>query len=378
MEITPIGRIWTPFGEVELTPQDRTLLQAASAEPLQFGDLRFHLWALFELTHETWGVSDVVTPVLRLIGQSAHSSSIAGESVRAEVMKSVAALAGEWALTHPEAFECAAAEAFEFDQQGLDRELGPLSESLTCSAHAVEAIASAATSENRARLREYSHTMQKMASDVPVILEIAQGISYPDERPRRASNLLHQALEASAGRIKSKNPGGANGWRDNSNLRVIDGGGVSRQSRSSSQLTLGQVLRNQREEMGLSQRELALKLGIDAGHIAELESDCGTRPSFPLLSRAANALGLDKEWLFQLAETGVRSISSARKVAPNPKESRQVFAAFARNRNLIARHNVKPQELKALSQVSLLGKVADTEALLFILDAIRKAGDIDE
>jgi transcriptional regulator with XRE-family HTH domain len=378
MEISPIGSIWTPFGEVELTPQDRTLLQAASAEPLQFGDLRFHLWALLELTHETWGVSDVVTPVLRLIGQSAHSSSIAGESVRAEVLKSVAALAGEWALTHPEAFECAAAEAFEFDQEGLDRELGALSESLTCSAHAVEAITSAATSENRARLREYSHTMQKMASEVPAIQEIAQRISYPDERPGRAANLLHSALEASAVRIKSKNPGGASGWRDNSNLRVIDGGGVSRQSRSSRQLTLGQVLRNQREEMGLSQRELALKLGIDAGHIAELESDCGTRPSFPLLSRAANALGLDKEWLFQLAETGMRSISGARKVIPDPKDNRAVFAAFARNRNLLARHNVKPQELKALSQVSLMGKVADTEALLFILDAIRKAGDIDE
>jgi hypothetical protein len=93
----------------------------------------------------------VVAPVLRLIGQSAHTSSIAGESVRAEVMNSVASLAGEWALAHPEAFECAAAETFEFDQEGLDRELGVLSESLTRSAHAVESIASAALSENGAR-----------------------------------------------------------------------------------------------------------------------------------------------------------------------------------------------------------------------------------
>ena len=209
MEISPVGSIWTPFGEVELTPQDRTLLQAAGAEPLQFGDLRFHLWALLELTHETWGVSEVVAPVLRLVGESAHSSSIAGESVRAEVIKSVAALAGEWALAHPEAFECAAAGTFEFDQEGLDRELGALRESLTCSAHAVEAIASAALSENSARLREYSQKMRKMASDVPVIQEIAQRISYPDEPPRRASNLLHSALEASAGRIKSRKPGGA-------------------------------------------------------------------------------------------------------------------------------------------------------------------------
>ena len=56
MEIGPIGSIWTPFGEVELIPQDRNLLQASSVEPLRFGKLRIHLWALLELTHTTWGV----------------------------------------------------------------------------------------------------------------------------------------------------------------------------------------------------------------------------------------------------------------------------------------------------------------------------------
>ena len=54
------------------------------------------------------------------------------------------------------------------------------------------------------------------------------------------------------------------------------------------------------------------------------------------------------------------------------------FAAFAHNRALLARYNVKPQELKALAQVSLMGKVTGTEALLFVLDAIRKAGNTDE
>jgi hypothetical protein len=44
----------------------------------------------------------------------------------------------------------------------------------------------------------------------------------------------------------------------------------------------------------------------------------------------------------------------------------------------LARYNVKPQELNALAQVSLMGKVTGTEALLFVLDAIRKAGNTDE
>jgi hypothetical protein len=40
--------------------------------------------------------------------------------------------------------------------------------------------------------------------------------------------------------------------------------------------------------------------------------------------------------------------------------------------------SLPPQELKALAQVSLMGKVTGTEALLFVLDAIRKAGNTDE
>jgi hypothetical protein len=64
-------------------------------EPVQFGDLRIHLWALLELTHAIWGLSDVVAPVSRLIGQSEDTSSIAVESVRSDVMKSVASLADE-------------------------------------------------------------------------------------------------------------------------------------------------------------------------------------------------------------------------------------------------------------------------------------------
>ena len=378
MEISLIGSIWTPFGEVELIPQDRNLLQASSVEPLQFGDLRIHLWALLELTHETWDVSDIVAPVLRLIGQSTHTSSIAGESVRSEVMKSVAALAGAWALAHPEAFERAAAGAFEFDKAGLRRELGALRESLTCSAQAIESITSVALSENSTQLREYSQKMRKLASDMPAMQEIAQRISYPNEGTRLPTELLHLALDTPSVNIKSNNLRDATGWRDNSNMRVIRDSTVSRQSPSGKQLTLGQVLRDQRKEMGLSQHELALKLGIKAGHIAQLESNRGARPSFQLLSRAANVLGLDKDRLFQLTETGVKSISDAHKVVPQPKDNGQVFAAFAHNREVLARYNVKPQELKALAQVSLMGKVTGTEALRFVLDAIRKAGNTDE
>ena len=81
-----------------------------------------------------WGISGLVEPVVHQVNSSGYTSSIADESIAAELMKSVTLLAGEWAVGHPEAFECAAAEAFEFDKEGLYRELGALRESLACSA----------------------------------------------------------------------------------------------------------------------------------------------------------------------------------------------------------------------------------------------------
>jgi hypothetical protein len=92
----------------------------------------------------------------------------------------------------------------------------------------------------------------------------------------------------------------------------------------------------------------------------------------------AAVLGLDKEPLFQLAETTANSSSGARRAVFHSRDNAQGLGAFARNRALLDRHHVKPQELKALSQVSLMGNITGSEALLFILDAIRESGDSEE
>jgi hypothetical protein len=172
---------------VELIPQDRNLLQVSSVEPLHFGDLKIHLWAMLERMHETWGISDAIAPVLHLIDRSGRRSLIAPESIPAEMIKSATSLAGEWAVAHPEVFECAAAAAFEFDKEGLERELEALSESLTCSARAIESIISEASSESSARLRKYSQRLRSMAFEVPAMQKIARAASYLDKDPSQPS-----------------------------------------------------------------------------------------------------------------------------------------------------------------------------------------------
>ena len=63
---------------------------------------------------------------------------------------------------------------------------------------------------------------------------------------------------------------------------------------------------------------------------------------------------------------------------PASRTPGKVWSVFAPNLALLDRHNVKPQELKALSEVSLMGKITKSEALLFILDAIRESGDTED
>lgn len=136
--------------------------------------------------------------------------------------------------------------------------------------------------------------------------------------------------------------------------------------------SLCQVLRKQRETLGLTQRELALRLGVKSSHVAYLESD-RRRPSLGLLSRIAESLGLEKESLFLLAHPEASSLIGVHRESARGEGARKAWRDFAGNKALIARHNINPRELKVLSQVNLLGKVTAPRSFLFILNAIREA-----
>jgi len=137
--------------------------------------------------------------------------------------------------------------------------------------------------------------------------------------------------------------------------------------------TLGQVLKQQRTALDLTQRELALRLGVKASHIAYLEAG-RRRPSLSLLGRLANVLGLQKEPLFLLAHPEARElIGAAREPARRSDDRKQAWRSFVANKALLARHAVKPRELQVLSHVNLLGEVSAPRHFLFILNSIRQA-----
>jgi hypothetical protein len=101
------------------------------------------------------------------------------------------------------------------------------------------------------------------------------------------------------------------------------------------------------------------------------------RPSLALLGRIADVMGLEKAPLFLLAHPEARSLIDGREESPQSNRKR-VWHDFARNESVLARYDIKPRELKVLSQVNLLGKVTAARQFLFILNAIRNAVDEEE
>jgi transcriptional regulator with XRE-family HTH domain len=136
--------------------------------------------------------------------------------------------------------------------------------------------------------------------------------------------------------------------------------------------TLGEVLKSQRETLALTQRELAARLGVKPSHVAYLETN-RRRPSLGLVARIAEVLRLDKEMLFLLAHPEARELLNARRAPAARRERVNVWRDFAQNKDLLRRHQVNPQELRVLSQVNMLGKIAAPRHYLFILNAIRQA-----
>jgi transcriptional regulator with XRE-family HTH domain len=135
--------------------------------------------------------------------------------------------------------------------------------------------------------------------------------------------------------------------------------------------TLGSMLKDRREFLRLTQRELAAKLGVKASHVAYLENG-RRRPSLSLLRRLSTVMGLDSETIFLLAHPEARELIAPRDGIP-ARRPENAWRNFLKDRSLIARHQIKPSELRVLKQVNLLGRVTSPRHFLFILNSIRQA-----
>jgi transcriptional regulator with XRE-family HTH domain len=130
-----------------------------------------------------------------------------------------------------------------------------------------------------------------------------------------------------------------------------------------------EVVRTSREVLGLTQRSLARKLGVEASHIANFEIGHRT-PSLKLVGPLADILGLDRQALFILAHPEAKKLIAAGKPAKRLRPSPS-WRRFIKNHQLLARYHVTDRELRILEHVNSLGTLLSANEYLAILTLIR-------
>jgi transcriptional regulator with XRE-family HTH domain len=132
--------------------------------------------------------------------------------------------------------------------------------------------------------------------------------------------------------------------------------------------TFGQVIRERRRQLDLTQQEVAHRIRTSTPYIGHLES--GKRhPSDKVLGQLAEVLALDPRELFFLGNPIVLEF-----VKPKDKLTKQsAWGQFLKDARFRRLHNVSDEEVDMLSRVALMGEINSRRDFFYILKTIRYA-----
>ena len=132
--------------------------------------------------------------------------------------------------------------------------------------------------------------------------------------------------------------------------------------------TFGQVIRERRRQLDLTQQEVAQRIRTSTPYVGHLEF--GKRhPSHNVLSRLAEVLGLERRDLFFLANPGAIELLKSEETP----SKRSAWDEFRKDRRLRCMHNIGREEMNVLAQVASLGEVGKPRDFIYILNAVRHA-----
>ena len=133
--------------------------------------------------------------------------------------------------------------------------------------------------------------------------------------------------------------------------------------------SFGQVIRDRRRQLDLTQEEVARRINTSTPYIGHLES--GKRhPSEKVVTKLADVLGLDRRETFFLANPGAKELLSQQ----SPSHSAtSPWEEFRRDERLRRIHNIAAEEMETLSHVALMGDVRSSRDFVYILNTIRQA-----
>lgn len=128
------------------------------------------------------------------------------------------------------------------------------------------------------------------------------------------------------------------------------------------------VIRERRRQLDLTQEDVARRIRTSTPYIGHLES--GKRhPSYKVVARLAEVLGLDRRELFFLANPRTQELLSPEaESAPG-----SAWENFNKNEQLRRIHNITTEEMEMLSQIELLGDVRSPRDFIYVLNTVRHA-----
>ena len=132
--------------------------------------------------------------------------------------------------------------------------------------------------------------------------------------------------------------------------------------------SFGQVIRDRRRQLDLTQEEVARRIKTSTPYVGHLES--GKRhPSDKIVSRLAEVLSLDRREVFFLANPRAQALLTPREEAID----NSAWEDFRKNEQMRRLHNISNEEMEALSRVALMGEVRSQRDFIYILTTIRQA-----
>ncbi len=130
----------------------------------------------------------------------------------------------------------------------------------------------------------------------------------------------------------------------------------------------GQVIRERRRQLNLTQQEIARRIKTSTPYVGHLES--GKRhPSDRVLSRLAEVLALERRELFFLANPHAAQLLQTEKTG-DPKLT---WEQFRKDPHLRSVHNITRDEMELLSMVAKMGEISSPRDFIYILKTVRVA-----
>jgi transcriptional regulator with XRE-family HTH domain len=130
----------------------------------------------------------------------------------------------------------------------------------------------------------------------------------------------------------------------------------------------GQVIRDRRRQLDLTQQEIARRIKTSTPYVGHLESS-KRHPSDKVLSRLAEVLGLDRRELFFLANPRAVEL-----LKPNETDNKKpAWEEFRKDERIRRTHNIASDEMDLLSTVALMGEISSPRDFIYILHTVRHA-----